>query len=110
MRFRRLLLGSTVVAAVFAMSTLSGAPARRVAADLPAQLSDKEFWQLSKDLSEPPGYFRSENLVSNETMFQWVIPELTKTVAPGGVYLGVAPDQNFTYIVALRPKMAFIVD
>jgi hypothetical protein len=95
---------------VFAISTLSGAPARRVAADLPAQLSDKEFWQLSKDLSEPPGYFRSENLVSNETMFQWVIPELTKTVAPGGVYLGVAPDQNFTYIVALRPKMAFIVD
>ena len=28
----------------------------------------------------------------------------------GGVYLGVAPDQNFTYIAALEPKMAFIVD
>jgi hypothetical protein len=26
------------------------------------------------------------------------------------VYLGVAPDQNFTYIVALHPKIAFIVD
>ena len=27
-----------------------------------------------------------------------------------GVYLGVAPDQNFTYIVALKPSIAFIVD
>ena len=25
-------------------------------------------------------------------------------------YLGVGPEQNFTYIVALKPKMAFIVD
>jgi hypothetical protein len=28
----------------------------------------------------------------------------------GGVYLGVGPDQNFTYIVAMQPKIAFIVD
>jgi hypothetical protein len=26
------------------------------------------------------------------------------------VYLGVAPDQNFTYIVATRPRLAFIID
>jgi hypothetical protein len=26
------------------------------------------------------------------------------------VYMGVAPDQNFTYITALRPSIAFIVD
>jgi hypothetical protein len=26
------------------------------------------------------------------------------------VYLGVGPDQNFTYIVSLKPKIAFIVD
>ena len=26
------------------------------------------------------------------------------------VYLGVGPEQNFTYIAALKPKMAFIVD
>ena len=26
------------------------------------------------------------------------------------VYLGVGPEQNFTYIAALRPKMVFIVD
>jgi hypothetical protein len=33
-----------------------------------------------------------------------------KTVKRQGVYLGVGPEQNFTYIAALRPSMAFIVD
>jgi hypothetical protein len=28
----------------------------------------------------------------------------------GGVYLGVGPEQNFSYIAAVRPAMAFIVD
>ena len=39
-----------------------------------------------------------------------MIPELKATLPTGGVYLGVGPEQNFTYIVALRPKLAFIVD
>jgi hypothetical protein len=60
-------------------------------------------------LSEPSGYFDTDNLISNETTFQHVIPELQKSPHPG-VYLGVGPDQNFTYISALKPKMAFIVD
>jgi len=77
---------------------------------LPSRLSDAAFWKLSGDLSEPNGWFRSENLVSNEHTFQYVIPALQKAVRPGTVYLGVAPDQNFTYMVATRPKMAFIVD
>lgn len=77
---------------------------------VPAQLSDAEFWTMRDAMSEPPGEFRSENLVSNETMFQWPIPELVKTVSPGAVYMGVAPDQNFTYLAALKPTMAFIVD
>ncbi len=80
------------------------------AEDLPRQLSDKAFWQLVTEFSEPGGYFRSDNFISNETMFQYVIKELKKNTAPGGVYLGVGPDQNFTYIVALRPRMAIIVD
>jgi hypothetical protein len=37
-------------------------------------------------------------------------PELTRRVAPGGVYLGVGPEQNFTYIAAMRPRVAFILD
>ena len=55
------------------------------------------------DFSEPDGFFRSDNLISNETTFQEVIPELQKRVSPNGVYLGVGPDQNFTYITALAP-------
>jgi hypothetical protein len=82
------------------------APARP---PLPSRLTDQQFWTLSERLSEPAGYFRSENLVSNEHTFQYVIPALQQ-VGQGGVYLGVAPDQNFTYIAALRPPMAFIVD
>ena len=62
------------------------------------------------DFSEPDGFFRSDNFISNETTFQEVIPELKKRVSPNGVYLGVGPDQNFTYITALQPRMAFIID
>jgi hypothetical protein len=87
------------------------AVAQRVGvASLPAQLTDQEYWKLITDFSEPNGFFRSENLVSNEHTFQYVVPALKAAVKPGGVYMGVAPDQNFTYIVAIQPKMAFIVD
>ena len=76
---------------------------------LPASISDEDFWKLTVDLSEPNGSFQSENLVGNERPLQLVVPRL-KAMPRGGVYLGVAPDQNFTYIVALEPKIAFIVD
>ena len=77
--------------------------------ELPKQLSDEAFWNLVTEFSESGGYFRSDNFVSNETTFQYVLKDLKKT-KPGGVYLGVGPDQNFTYIVALQPKMAIIFD
>src|SRR5262252_10538079 len=76
---------------------------------LPAQLSDEAFWNMVTEFSETGGYFRSDNFVSNETTFQYVIKDLKKTT-PGGVYLGVGPDQNFTYIVAMQPKIAIIFD
>lgn len=78
--------------------------------EIPSRLSDKEFWHLVTSLSEPGGYFRSDNFVSNESSFQQVIPELLHDHTAGGVYLGVGPDQNFTYIVALQPKIAFVFD
>ncbi|HEY9226615.1 MAG TPA: hypothetical protein VIP11_08220 [Gemmatimonadaceae bacterium] len=81
-----------------------------VAQNLPTKLSDSVFWKLITEFSEGGGYFRSDNFVSNETTYQWVIPELLRTTKPGGVYLGVGPDQNFTYIVALKPKIAFVFD
>ena len=89
---------------------LAVAPLRAGAQSAPARLADSTFWRLMREYSEPGGTFRSENFVSNETSLQWVIPELTRRIPPGGVYVGVAPDQNFTYITALRPSIAFIVD
>lgn len=74
------------------------------------RLADTEFWSLMTRLSEPDGHFRSDNLVSNELKFQWVIPEMLRRERPGGVYIGVGPEQNFTYIAALKPRLAFIVD
>src|SRR3954467_5598768 len=77
---------------------------------LPAELTDEAFWKLVTGLSEASGFFPSHNLISNEETFQHVIPEVKANVKPGGVYLGGGPEQNFTYIVALRPQMTFIVD
>jgi hypothetical protein len=83
---------------------------RSTPAGLPDRLSDAEFWKLIGDLSEPGGHFRSDNLLSNEVWLQYVIPELLDAARPGRVYMGVGPEQNFTYIAALKPAMAFIVD
>src|SRR6516164_8292978 len=85
-------------------------PLGRAAAPVPTQLSDHEFWSLSKESSEEDGFFRSDNLLSNETTFQYIIPELLKTAKQGRVYLGVGPEQNFTYMAALKPTMAVIID
>jgi hypothetical protein len=84
--------------------------ARRVAQGLPHRVDDREFWSMVSNFSEPGGFFRSDNLVSNETTFQHVIPVLQRQLGSASAYLGVGPDQNFTYIVALKPKIAFIVD
>src|SRR5262245_36156632 len=77
---------------------------------LPDRLTDQEFWHMITDFSEAGGYFRSDNFLSNEAGYQFIIPSLKETVAPGGVYVGVGPEQNFTYILALQPKIAFVVD
>jgi hypothetical protein len=105
---RRLVI-STLACLVCLVS--AGSRASRAAAEaLPASLDDRTYWRLIETTSEPNGSFRSENLVSNERTYQMVIPGLVRATSPGGVYLGVAPDQNFAYILALRPAMAFIVD
>lgn len=60
-------------------------------------------------LSEPGGYFDTDNLISNERSYLQVIPDLRGTES-GGAYVGVGPDQNFSYIAAVRPSIAFILD
>jgi hypothetical protein len=79
-------------------------------AQVPERLTDDQFWKLSHDSSEEDGVFRSDNLLSNETTFQRIVPRLIETAKSGRVYMGVGPEQNFTYMAALRPTLAFIVD
>jgi hypothetical protein len=103
---RRLVATATAVLCVSVLA-LAGL---RAADSLPSQLSDQEFWKLSSDFSEPDGFFRSDNLLSNEVWMQRVIPDLLSNIKTPSVYMGVGPEQNFTYITNLRPKMVFIVD
>jgi hypothetical protein len=87
--------------------------ATRPVAPPPDRLSNPEFWGMVTEFSEPGGYFRSANitnLTSNELWFQHVIPELTRIAPTSRAYLGVGPEQNFTYIAATRPRLAVIFD
>jgi hypothetical protein len=102
---------ATVIAAAVLIAALFPRffPAQSVNT-LPDKLSDAEFWQLSSTLSEPDGYFHSDNFVSNERSFQHVLSALSTRTQPGTVYIGVGPEQNFTYLLAVKPRIAFIVD
>lgn len=73
-------------------------------------LSATEFSRLFRDLSEESGYFRSDNFTSNETSYLHVVDKLRELGATGGAYIGVGPEQNFTYIAKVRPRIAFIID
>ena len=95
----------TAVAAALLLIPLSLKPADT----LPAQIPDAAFWRMVTDFSEEAAPFRFQYM-SNEREFAALIPELKKSTKPGGVYLGVGPEQNFSYIAALRPRIAFIFD
>jgi hypothetical protein len=73
------------------------------------EVSIEQFGRYIDEWSEPEGYFDSDNFISNETSYLHVIDQLQK-VKPGGIYLGVGPDQNFSYIVHTRPMLAVITD
>ena len=74
------------------------------------QVSIEQFGRYIDEWSEPEGYFDSDNFISNETSYLHVIPDLRQRVKPGGIYLGVGPDQNLSYIVHTRPSLAIITD
>lgn len=78
-------------------------------AELPAALDDATFSRLMQTLSEPEGRFAPQYM-SNEDSLQYVLPELVQRAPTGGVYIGVGSEQNFTYMAALKPALAFIVD
>src|SRR6185295_11717101 len=68
------------------------------------------FAALIERLSEPGGDFGGDNLISNEQSYLRVLPALDQARVTGGAYLGVGPDQNFSYIAAIKPDVAFIID
>lgn len=74
------------------------------------QESDSAFAALIERLSEPGGYFDTDNLISNETSYLHVLGALENRGLDGGAYVGVGPDQNFSYIATLRPSIAFVID
>jgi hypothetical protein len=76
----------------------------------PDSLSAAEFAKLSRSLSEEGGYFFSDNFTSNETSYLHIVDKLKQLAAPGGAYLGVGPEQNYTYIAKLRPQIVFLLD
>ena len=63
-----------------------------------------------ESLSEPNGYFDTDNLISNERSYLEVLTDLDRRNVRGGAYIGVGPDQNFSYIAHIRPSVAFILD
>ncbi len=69
-----------------------------------------DFARTIAALSEPGGFFWSDNLVSNETSYLHIMGKLDDLRARGGAYVGVGPEQNFSYIARLKPTVAFIID
>ncbi len=89
-------------------SQAATAPAQAATKD--AALTTTEFAQLVERISEPNGYFDTDNLISNESSYLHVMGKMRKMNVTGGAYIGVGPDQNFSYIAQVRPRIAFIVD
>jgi hypothetical protein len=96
-----------VLAALVTISTLLCEQAYSQRA--PDRLSDQEFWGLVTGLSEAGGTF-PQQFMSNEDSAQFVIPALKESTKSDGIYIGVGSEQNFTYIAAIRPRLAFVVD
>jgi hypothetical protein len=75
-----------------------------------AQPTAQAFASRVERLSEEGGDFDTDNLISNERSYLDVVPALKAAGVSGGAYIGVGPDQNFSYIAQIRPAIAFIVD
>ena len=78
---RRRIILATATALIAFLGPLSLTSSPLAAETLPSQLSDEAFWNMVNEFSEPGGYFRSDNFVSNETTFQYVIKGLILLLA-----------------------------
>ena len=114
---RRLFCTATVGTLLFsavvgAQRTGTAAPTRAAPSGVSSleALSTAEFARLVDSLSEPGGYFDTDNLISNEASYLHVTGALARMGVRGGAYIGVGPDQSFSYIASTRSEVAFIVD
>lgn len=105
---RWMILSLVLIALIAAGVGVVGEPpsAKKAGAPIPAV----EFARVVRDFSEPGGYFRSDNFVSNETSYLHVVDLLAEKNVIGGAYIGVGPEQNFTYIAKIHPRLVFLVD
>jgi hypothetical protein len=69
-----------------------------------------EFSKIIESFSEEKGDFLSDNLISNEDGYLSILKKMRELNVSGGAYIGVGPEQNFTYIAKIRPSIAFLVD
>ena len=100
--------------AAFGLLAVSGAGLARGVATSGIQVvtvrDDTTFAGTVARLSEAPGYFDSDNLISNETSYLHAVSHLRSGHVTGGAFIGVGPDQSFSYIAAIRPTVAFMID
>jgi hypothetical protein len=79
-------------------------------ADVLFPARDEPFGALIRRLSEPESGPHADNFLTNEDSFPRVCGSIARDVPAEGVYLGVGPDQNLTYIAHARPSLAFVLD
>jgi hypothetical protein len=106
---RSALLLAAAASAVLAVTSPVGAQ-RAATAPAECRAAVGSFPRLVACLSEPGGYFDTDNLISNERSYLHVMGALARLGVRGGAYIGVGPDQNFSYIARVRPSIAFIID
>jgi hypothetical protein len=109
-RLQQFLLLATVCAGLLALRPVDVHVQNRAAAPRAGTDASTAFGTRIAQLSERAGYFDTDNLISNEKSYLHVMGALRKSGLSGGAYVGVGPDQNFSYIAQLRPDVAFIVD
>ncbi len=93
--FRRVL--SCLAALVIASPAIAGA-------------QETAFARQVARFSEAGGFFDSDNLISNETSYLHVLGAFDALGIRGGAYIGVGPEQNFSYIARVKPEIAFLID
>lgn len=103
-------VGTTVLLGCGAPQPAERAAPRSAVSSDTTPLADSTFAATVAALSEPGGYFDTDNLVSNETSYLRAVDDLRQYGSTGGAYIGVGPDQNFSYIAATRPQIAYMID